>query len=145
MNDSTSDCVFCRIVAGTLPACRVYENPHILAFMDINPVIKGHTLVIPKAHYDPITRTPDEVLVHVITAVRHVATAVWTGLKADGLNVTQANGAVAGQCVPHIHFHVIPRYENSDNPRNWIPGKYASTAEMETFADRIRRALPTGT
>jgi len=137
----TADCVFCKIVAGQIPASRVYEDEDTLAFMDIGPVTRGHTLVIPKKHYDPITETPPDVLATVIATVRKIARAQTTGLGAQGVNVTQANGALAGQVVPHLHFHVIPRSDQDAPPRNWHPGRYDSDAEREAFASRLRAAL----
>ena len=137
----SSECIFCRIVSGELPASKVYEDDDVLAFMDIGPIVKGHTLVIPKQHHDPITETPPEVLQQLIVAVRKVAQAQVNGLGADGINVTQANGQVAGQVVPHIHFHVIPRFASDGHKWNWTPKKYDSQEEMQEAAEKIRSAL----
>jgi histidine triad (HIT) family protein len=137
----SADCIFCKIIAGELPATKVYEDDDALAFMDIGPVSKGHTLVIPKLHCDPITDVPAETLQKLILVVQKIATAQFKGLDADGITVTQANGEAAGQVVPHIHFHVIPRSEDDPQLRNWIPGNYDSTEEIEQFADKIRSAL----
>jgi len=134
------NCIFCKIVKGELPAVKVYEDEHCLAFMDINPVTKGHTLVIPKEHYDPIINTPTETLRSIITVVKKVAKGQSSGLGADGISVTQANGPLAGQLVPHIHFHIIPRCSSDPQARNWIPGKYADQNEMERYAEKIRNA-----
>jgi len=138
----SEDCIFCKIVAGEIPSTRVYEDDDILAFMDIGPVIKGHTLVIPKAHFDPITDTPADVLQKVIAVVQKVARAQVAGLGADGINVTQANGRVAGQVVPHVHFHVIPRFEGDGHRWNWAAKAYDSPEETASFASRIRDAMP---
>jgi len=137
----SSECIFCKIVAGELPASRVYEDEHTLAFMDIGPVMKGHVLVIPKSHFDPITATPDETLASLISTVRKVAGAVMRRLEADGVTITQANGAAAGQVVPHVHFHVIPRFDTDTVPRGWKPGNYESTDEMNAYAEKIRAGL----
>lgn len=137
----TSDCIFCRIVAGELPSARVYEDEDTIAFMDIGPVVKGHTLIIPRQHWDPITETPPEVLQKLIVVVRRIAHAQIKGLGAAAINVTQANGKLAGQIVPHIHFHVIPRFENQGPNWNWTPGEYADADEMKSFAARIAAAL----
>lgn len=139
---SNLDCVFCKIVAGKLPCTRVYEEDDILAFMDIGPIVKGHTLVIPKAHIDPLTSMPDELLSRLILIVRKVAGAQLKGLQADGINVTQANGAVAGQVVPHVHFHVIPRFKDDKHDWDGDTKAYDSPDEMEDFAERIRAGLP---
>lgn len=136
-----SNCIFCKIVKGEIPSTRVYEDEDILAFMDIGPVVKGHTLVIPKEHFDPITNTPPEMLGKVIAVVQKIARAQMNGLKADGVNVLQANGAVAGQVVPHIHFHVVPRFKTDEHHWNWAAKKYEDPAEMKKLADAIKTAL----
>jgi histidine triad (HIT) family protein len=133
----SQDCLFCKIVAGQLPCSKVYEDADTLAFLDIGPIVKGHTLVIPKAHHDPLTGTPVEVLQRLIAVVQKVARAQVTALKADGVNVAQANGRAAGQLVPHIHFHVIPRFEADGHHWNWVAKKYEGAGEMAEFAARI--------
>ncbi|MFC1453091.1 HIT family protein [Verrucomicrobiota bacterium] len=135
------DCIFCRIVGGELPCIKVYEDEDIVAFLDIAPVAKGHTLVIPKAHHNPITHTPDEVLHKLVSVVRKIAGAQIEGMNADGVNVTQANGNAAGQIVPHVHFHVIPRFRADGQGSNWTHGRYDSPEEMETQAKQIKNAL----
>ena len=135
------DCVFCKIVKGQVPCTKVYEDKDVLAFMDIGPVVKGHTLVIPKAHHNPITETPIEVLHKLIAVVQRIARAQVNGLQADGINVAQANGQPAGQVVPHIHFHVIPRFLSDGHHWNWIPKKYHNPEEMQDFAERIKKAM----
>ena len=134
-------CVFCGIVAGTIPSARVYEDDHVLVFMDISPITKGHALVIPKAHHDPLTAVPCQLLHKVIMVVQKIAKAQVDGLKADGINVTQANGELAGQVIQHVHFHVIPRYRN--DPHSWTSPqrKYDSDAELGQYAARIKKAL----
>ena len=138
----SDDCIFCKIVAGELPCTKIYEDEETLAFLDIGPIIKGHTLVIPKAHHDPITATPPGVLEKLIVVVQTIACAQMTGLRADGVNVTQANGRSAGQVVPHLHFHVIPRYETDGHRWNWHTVQYTGADEMTALASDIRAALP---
>jgi len=137
----SADCIFCKIAAGALPSAKVYEDEDTLAFMDIGPVVKGHTLVIPKQHYDPITGTPPEVLQKLIVVVQKIAAAQFRGLAADGLNVSQANGKVAGQIIPHIHFHVIPRFHSDGHSFSWAAKKYDDAQEMAQFAGKIRDAI----
>ncbi len=137
----SANCLFCRIVTGAIPSTRVYEDADTLAFMDIGPIIKGHTLVIPKKHYDPITQTPEDVLAKVMVVVRKIAQAQVNGLKADGVNVLNANGEAAGQQVPHIHFHVVPRFKTDGHHWNWAAKKYDSLDEMKKMAEEIRKAL----
>ncbi len=138
MSDS---CIFCRIVRGELPCTKVYEDDHVLAFMDIGPVIKGHTLVIPKAHHDPLPALPVELLARVISVVQRIAAAQLAALGADGVNVHQSNGAAAGQLVPHVHFHVIPRFATDGHRWNWAAKQYESPAEMQELGRRLAAAL----
>jgi histidine triad (HIT) family protein len=137
----TSDCIFCKIVAGQVPCTKVYEDADTLAFMDIGPVVKGHTLVIPKSHHERIVDTPPDVLRRLIVVVKRIAKAQIAGLAADGVNVSQANGKTAGQIVPHIHFHVIPRFETDGHRWNWTPKQYDTPAEMAGLADRISASI----
>ena len=138
MND---DCIFCKIVAGEIPSTRIYEDDHTLAFMDISPVIHGHVLVIPKSHYDPLTETPATVLGRCMTVVKQVAGAQIDALGADGVNLHQANGAAAGQVVPHIHFHVIPRFDGDGHHWNWTHRNYDSMDEMVATGEKIKKAM----
>jgi len=104
------DCIFCKIVAGEVPAHKVYEDDLVLAFLDISHFTKGHTLIIPKSHYLDLLDTPDEVLAKIAVLAKDLATNYKPILKADGFTVKQNNGAVAGQEVMHYHVHLIPRY-----------------------------------
>lgn len=104
-----SDCIFCRIVSGDLPSRRVYEDDVTLAFLDLAPFHRGHTLVIPKRHVTDV-RTADGALTEIAPAVEKVSALVTDRLGADGVNVFTSAGAVAGQEVFHLHVHVVPRY-----------------------------------
>lgn len=137
----SADCIFCKIAAGELPSRKIYEDSDTMAFLDIAPVTKGHTLVIPKEHHDPISKVPEELLKKLILTVQKIACAQFKGLKADGMNIAQANGKTAGQLIEHVHFHVIPRYDDSENPKNWIPGSYDNNEEAAATAKRIKEAL----
>ncbi len=106
-----NDCIFCKIIAGEVPSYKVYEDADTLAFLDINPNNYGHTLVIPKDHFENIYTTPDETLCKVMIVVRKLSTAIRNGMEADGVNVTINNEPAAGQVVDHLHIHIIPRHE----------------------------------
>jgi histidine triad (HIT) family protein len=134
-----TDCVFCQIRLGELPNATIYEDDDILAFLDINPVNAGHTLVIPKEHYNTIYDTPEETLLSLIRVVKKVSTAVKTGTEATGINVHLNNELDAGQVIPHIHFHVIPRFKN-DGIKMWEQYPYPEGA-LETVQEKIRNAL----
>lgn len=136
-----TDCVFCRIVRGEIPSVKLYEDSEVLAFMDISPIVKGHALVIPKAHYDPLTALSAALLGRVMSAVQRIAAAQMSALHADGVNIFQANGAAAGQVVPHVHFHVIPRFNNDGHRWNWTSGRYERSEDMEALAGRIRARI----
>ncbi len=133
--------IFEKIINREIPATIVYEDEDTLAFMDIGPVIKGHTLVIPKTCYDSVAKTPDNVLAKLMRVCKRIAAAQIKGLGADGVNIIQNNGKVAGQVVPHIHFHVIPRFEGDGHHWNWAAKKYDRPAEMEELAAKIREGL----
>ena len=137
----SADCIFCKIVRGEIPSTKVYEDDDIMAFMDIGPVIKGHTLVIPKQHHDPLMNVPKDLLKKLILVVQRIATAQVSGLKADGVNVSQANGEIAGQIIQHVHFHVIPRYKDDKHSWHCQAGKYDSMDEMGGYASRISAAI----
>jgi len=135
------NCIFCKIVRKEIPATVVYEDDDALVFMDIGPIIKGHLLVIPKKHYDPITETPDDVLCRLIRLCKKGAAALQNGLGAQGVNILQNNGTCAGQEVPHLHFHLIPRFENDGHHWNWAAKSYDSAEEMSSLAEEIKAAL----
>ncbi len=136
-----NDCIFCRIVRGELPCTKLYEDADVLSFLDIGPLVKGHALVIPKAHFDPLTAVPPDLLGTLIVVAQKIAAAQLAGLHADGVNLHQANGSCAGQVVPHVHFHVIPRFANDGHHWNWKAGRYASPEEMKQRAEAIRGCL----
>ena len=106
----TNDCIFCAIAAGEIPSFKVYEDDLVVAYLDINPFTKGHTLVIPKAHSQDLLETPDETLAAIIARVKKVAAHLKAALPCDGFNILQNNGEAAGQTVHHVHFHIVPRY-----------------------------------
>ena len=108
------DCIFCKIAAGELPSAKVYEDDHVLAFMDIGQVTKGHTLIIPKTHTKNIYETPPEVAQEVFSRVPQIANAIKEAFNPAGLNVLSNTEAAAGQTVFHLHVHLIPRYGNND-------------------------------
>jgi len=109
MND---DCIFCKIVEGEVPSHTVYEDENVMAFLDTNPVSKGHTLVIPKEHVDDIHGA--EGMEYMWDAIVDVSNAVKDAFGAEGVNIAQNNGAKAGQEVFHLHFHITPIYEGNE-------------------------------
>ena len=136
-----NDCIFCKIIAGEIPSVKVYEDDDVIAFMDISPVIHGHTLVLPKTHVPNLLEAPDGVLAKVFSVAKRIANAQMKAFRADGVNIHQTNGAAAGQSVFHLHVHVIPRYNDDGHSWNWTSRPYASPDEAARLAQAIRDAL----
>lgn len=134
-----NDCIFCKIVKNELPAEIVYEDDKVIAFLDIKPVNPGHTLVIPKKHFENIHDTPDEMVGKLAIAAKKIAGAIQTNLGAGGVNIGMNNGAAAGQLVFHAHIHVMPRY-GKDSFKLWS-GKEYKSGEREAVAAKIRSSL----
>lgn len=144
-----NSCVFCLIDAGRIPSCRVHESPNVLAFLDVNPMEKGHVLVIPRRHWPTLADVPvgdpadAAVWAELTRTVRIVAKAVVKSGFSDGANVLQCNGPAAGQTVGHLHFHVIPRFGGAVASPAFVSGagKYADDAERDAVAARLREAI----
>ncbi|MDY6770183.1 MAG: HIT family protein [Candidatus Nanohaloarchaea archaeon] len=111
-NGDDEDCPFCSIVEGRMDAHVVHEDDEALAFLDVNPVSRGHTLVVPKQHAGEITDLDSDTTAAVFDLARQVADAQRRGLNPEGVNILQSNGEAAGQEIHHMHVHVIPRYRN---------------------------------
>jgi histidine triad (HIT) family protein len=133
------NCIFCRIVKGQIPCAKVYENDKVLAFLDINPVNPGHTLVIPKEHYEHMEQVPDDLLKEIIVSVKKVTIAVKKGVDTDSTNLGVNNGKTAGQLVPHVHFHIMPRFPN-DRKKLW-EGKPYQEGQMSGVQKNIAKYL----
>jgi len=103
-------CLFCSIASGKAQASIVYEDANVLAFMDLNPSNTGHTLVVPRKHWENIYEVPENVLVDLFSVVKRVSSAVKKTVGAEGISILQLNGRAAGQTVMHFHIHIIPRF-----------------------------------
>jgi histidine triad (HIT) family protein len=134
-------CIFCRIVRGEAPASVVYEDPDVMALLDINPVQRGHTLVIPKSHFVDIWDISPEVLSKVVSVTKLVAHRLQEVLDAEGINTFSASGKPAGQDVYHFHMHVIPlgRSERTKFAEWWLSamGK-TERSELNELAAKLR-------
>lgn len=133
------DCVFCKIIDGSIPAYKVYEDDETLAFLDIRPNNLGQTLVIPKDHTENIYTISPETLCRVTLTVQKVAVAIRNGSDVDGINIIMNNEPAAGQVIFHAHIHVIPRL-NDDGLTFW-PSKEYKEGEMEIYRDKIKAEL----
>ena len=130
------DCIFCKIVAGQIPAEKVYEDDQFVAILDISPVNSGHTLVLPKVHTANFSETDDETLAAMLLTLKKISRAIVTATAAEGFNVATNNGAAAGQTVEHLHFHIIPRYFK-DSFATWPQGNY-NDDQAAAVGQRIR-------
>ena len=108
-----TDCIFCKIVNGKVPSKKIYEDEESFAFLDINPFTEGHTLLIPKEHYEDIFDVPEKELKNLIGVSRKISETLKTKLKCDGINILNSNGKAAQQEINHFHIHIIPRYLKS--------------------------------
>ncbi|WP_027417243.1 HIT family protein [Aneurinibacillus terranovensis] len=109
-----SDCIFCKIIQSEIPSAKVYEDEHVLAFLDISQVTKGHTLIIPKQHHVDLFELPSETAAHLFATVPTIANAIQKAFQPTGLNLLNNNRKAAGQTVFHFHMHIIPRYGKED-------------------------------
>jgi histidine triad (HIT) family protein len=141
-------CLFCRIIAGALPCARVYEDEHVLAFLDINPMAPGHTLVVLRGHYPTLLDVPPGEAGHLFTALKIVTVALRAELRLEGFHCLQNNFSAAGQTVFHAHWHLIPRTAH-DGLALWAGRPYADGDQMrrlaESLSSRIAGGLSGGT
>lgn len=138
-----SETIFSKIINGDIPSYKVYEDEHVLAFLDISQVTKGHTLVIPKKAAANIFEIDEENMAHLAKALPRVAKAIKKAFNPLGLNILQNNGEYAGQTVFHIHFHLIPRYADDDDQFDlvWQPAGNHTSEEMLAISEKIKEAL----
>lgn len=134
-----NDCTFCEIAAGRLPSFRVLQDEHTVAFLDLRPASRGHTLVVPREHARDIWEISDAMHGRVARMVHRVSALVKAGLAPDGVNVRHATGAAAGQEVFHFHTHVIPRWHGHDLPAMRSPA-LASRSELAQVLAQITSA-----
>lgn len=132
-------CIFCQIASKQLPTNVVYEDDYVIAFLDIRPSNPGHTLVVPKKHYETLIDVPEEEAAHLIKAVKHVAEGMVAAMNAEGFNILQNNREAGYQLIPHMHFHVVPRFKNDGlQLGNIRQGSYKDEQEMKDVAARIK-------
>jgi len=134
------DCIFCEIASGEQQAAEVFRTDQVVAFLDINPVNPGHTLVIPTRHAESLMELNEEELRACMSAAQAVGQAAMKATESPGLNLLQNNHRCAGQLVGHAHFHVIPRKPDDGFSFGWRQGDYQQ-GEMETVQEKIKQAL----
>jgi len=136
------ECIFCKMVRKQIPVALVYEDDNTFAFLDINPIAKGHTLVASKKHYENLLAVDESDLKELSEAIQKVSGAVVKAMDAEGFNVLLNNGEVAGQLIPHVHFHIVPRFKDDNVPIGNAPrGKYEES-EIQGIMEKIRNEIP---
>ena len=134
------DCIFCKIIKGDIPCIKVYEDENIISFLDIAPANKGHCLVMPKEHHETLVDAPEDIINYSMKVAKKIARAMSSSLANEGFNVLINNNKVAGQLVPHLHIHIIPRFKGDSIRLNWSPKKYKDK-EINEFAENIKKFL----
>lgn len=136
------DCVFCKIIEGKIPSHKIYEDDDVIAFLDISQTTKGHTLVIPKEHYDNFLATPQEIMHKVMDVAQHIGQAQIYCLGAKGVNVLTNINKEAGQSVYHFHVHVIPRYISKEGFRiEMKENPNLADLSLPALAEEIKKGL----
>jgi len=135
------DCIFCKIIQGEIPATKVYEDEKVLAFMDINPLNDGHTLIVPKRHAETIFEIDPQDLIATIKVAQRLAIAIKKALDSDGMIVVQLNNKAAGQMVPHLHIHLIPRWENDGLQIGKWEMKPGDMEKIKDIAEKIKKEV----
>lgn len=135
-----TSCIFCKIANGTIPSYKVYEDNDVIAFLDVNPASRGHTLVVTKEHFSNMTTCPKAILDKVFEVAQTIAQAQIAQLGATGVNVLTNVGQSAGQSVHHFHVHVIPRYDN-DGLKLSFPPKQLEDSEFTSIKSSIEKGL----
>ena len=137
MQTLNHNCIFCQIVTKNLPNAIIYEDEKFLAFLDRYPINYGHSLIIPKVHFDNILEMPPDLVGEMYTLVPHIARAIINSINGNGFNVSQNNGRSANQIIPHVHVHIIPRFLLEKNKGQWPMRKIANMDELKDLANSI--------
>ena len=133
------DCLFCDIIAGRRDGHFIYQDDYHVAFLDKYPIDKGHALVLPKKHYEKITDMSPQSVGELFSQLPKIAKAIITATNADAFSLAQNNGRAAKQIIPHVHVHIIPRY--NDMGAVWTKRTIPSPADLESLAQQIRQKL----
>ena len=129
------DCVFCKILNGDLPSYKIYENEYVYAFLDISKDVFGHTLIIPKDHFENVLDCDEKYLSEISKAIKKIANH-YKSLGFDGINILNANGEAAQQSVFHLHFHIIPR--KKDDHLDCFPKFVGTEIDLETQHKQLK-------
>ncbi len=135
------DCLFCKIARGEIPAFITYRDKDIIAFLDINPLAEGHTLIVPREHYENIFDVKEDILKKMIVAAKVMSSKLESALEAEGINLLNANKMAAGQSVQHFHLHVVPRKKGDGmKMNNWWQSKTKKISQerLKEIAQRLK-------
>ena len=133
-------CIFCKIANGDIPSAKIYEDDSFIAFLDLGPASMGHTLIVPKEHFQDLCTLDNEITAKVLGVAAKIGRAMLKGLGCAGFNIVQNNGEAAGQTVMHFHIHVIPRYKDGAKMVAWSSGTLTEK-EKENTVTCIRSCL----
>jgi len=134
---TAANCIFCKIVKGDIPSFKLYESSTVLAFLDINPLSKGHALVVPKYHGEKLADIPDDQLGEILPVLKKLVKA--TG--AENYNILQNNGRIAHQEVDHVHFHMIPKPNAEEGMSIGWPQQKSDMDKLKAFAADIKAKM----
>lgn len=132
-------CIFCDIISKSSKGHFIYEDEHHVAFLDKYPIDKGHALVVPKKHYEKIIDMPEDMVGNLFSAIPKIARAILSATQADAFSLAQNNGRAAKQIIPHVHVHIIPRYESMG--AIWTKRTIPSSDELDSLAKKIKEKL----
>ncbi len=135
------NCIFCKIIKGEIPSCKVYEDDKVYAFLDIGPINPGHTLVIPKEHHVGSSSIPEDIAGRMFKVGSRIGVALKRAMDYDGFNLHLADGSCAGQVVMHAHLHVVPRGVEDNFRWNWRQTPYESDAARSEAAAKIAEKI----
>ncbi|MFW9899038.1 MAG: HIT family protein [Candidatus Thorarchaeota archaeon] len=135
---NVEDCIFCKIVKKEIPSKIVFENEKNLAFLDIFPINDGHTVVIPKNHYNNIEDIPEDELTELFKVIKNLAILIHKQLKIEGYNILQNNFEAAGQIIMHFHVHIIPRKKTDEKFELKIPRNQASEEDLNKMLNLLK-------
>ncbi len=133
------DCIFCDIISGKRAGTFLYQDEDIVAFMDKYPIDQGHSLVVSKKHYEKIIDMKPEDVGSMFSKIPKIANAILAGTGADAFSIAQNNGRAAKQIIPHVHVHIIPRFNNKGTI--WTKREISNNEELESLAQKIRAHL----
>lgn len=136
MNKIKEDCIFCKIIKGEIPAYKIYEDKDLIAILDIAPINPGHILLIPKKHFQLLEELPDETLEKIILTAKKIIPKIKKIVKSDAVNFSLNDGKIAGQLIPHVHFHIMPRFKGDGH--KLFEGKALKKEDAEKILKKFK-------